>query len=143
MQRPGRALRMAPGHTGVDLRANLQLANAQRLHAGARGFAARHHQLLHAGFGQRARNGGQRALDQRPRLRHPQARLDGLDRFGRGQIDRMMSRAFAASPPDSALMREPSALADYARGYRMFLTGRIAGYVDGTLEVPDPAARIA
>ncbi len=50
--------------------------------------------------------------------------------LGRGQVERVMSQSFGACPPDAAVMSDPGMLADYARGYRMFLTGRIAGYVD-------------
>ena len=38
---------VAPGHAGINLRADLELADAQRLHTGARGFPACHHQALH------------------------------------------------------------------------------------------------
>lgn len=50
--------------------------------------------------------------------------------LGRGQVERIMAGSFGACPPDAAVMSQPAILADYARGYRMFLTGRIAGYVD-------------
>lgn len=41
-----------------------------------------------------------------------------------------MTRSVADSPPDAAFMRDPRNLADDARGYRLFLTGRTTGYVD-------------
>lgn len=50
--------------------------------------------------------------------------------LGRGQVERIMAGSFGACPPDAAVMSQPAVLADYARGYRMFLTGRIGGYVD-------------
>jgi pimeloyl-ACP methyl ester carboxylesterase/DNA-binding CsgD family transcriptional regulator len=50
--------------------------------------------------------------------------------LGRGQVERVMSQGFGACPPDAAVMSNPAMLADYARAYRMFLTGRVAGYVD-------------
>lgn len=53
-----------------------------------------------------------------------------VSHLSRGQYERMMMRTIADSPPDVALMSDPRARADYARGYRMFLTGRIGGYVD-------------
>ena len=63
MQRPGIAVRMAPGHAGVDLRADLHLGDGQRLHAGARGFAAGHDQLAHALRDQAFCDGRERLLD--------------------------------------------------------------------------------
>ncbi len=65
----------------------------------------------------------------RPDLIEAVARLI-ITQLGQGQIDRVLARTFRDSPPDAELMRDPAAIADFARGYRMFLTGRVAGYVD-------------
>ena len=54
---------MAPGHTRVNLRADLHLRHAQRLHTGTRGLATSHHQLAHAPLHQATRNGGQGVFD--------------------------------------------------------------------------------
>lgn len=67
-------------------------------------------------------------------VRHPEG-IEALTRLfvthlSQGHFERMMTRSVADSPPDAAFMRDPRNLADYARGYRLFLTGRIAGYVD-------------
>lgn len=69
------------------------------------------------------------AFVRRPELIEALAKM-WVTYLSRGQIDRLMARVVRDSPPDAALMADPAALADYARGYRMFLTGRIAGYVD-------------
>jgi uncharacterized protein YgbK (DUF1537 family) len=53
----------APWDPGVDLRTDLHLRHAQRLHASARGLAAGQHELPHACIDEAARNRGQRALD--------------------------------------------------------------------------------
>ena len=55
---------MAPRHARVDLRADHQLRDAQSLHTGARGLAARHHQLPNASLHQPAGDARQRLLDQ-------------------------------------------------------------------------------
>lgn len=42
---------------------------------------------------------------------------------------RIVMRSVHLSPPDVALMQDDEAFADYARGFRLFATGRVAGYV--------------
>lgn len=47
------------------------------------------------------------------------------------------------SPPDVAVMKDPRNLADYCRGFQMFLSGRIGGYVReqaALVLAPDPPA---
>jgi len=47
------------------------------------------------------------------------------------------------SPPDVAVMRDPRNLADYYRGFQMFLSGRVGGYVReqaALVLAPDPPA---
>lgn len=67
-------------------------------------------------------------------FRHPHLieRMAGLwvSGLSSGQATRMMTRIVEGSPPDAALMADPRNVADYGRGWRLFLTGRIAGYVD-------------
>lgn len=67
-------------------------------------------------------------------VRHPEG-IEALMRLfvthlSQGHFERMMTSSIADSAPDAAFMRDPRNLADYARGERLFLTGRIAGYVD-------------
>lgn len=48
---------------------------------------------------------------------------------GTGQGRRMVERVVEGSPPDTAVMADPRNLSDYIRGFRLFATGRVAGYV--------------
>jgi hypothetical protein len=76
---------MTPRHTRVDLRADLHLRDAQRLHAGAGGFAAGHHQLAHAKATRPRAMAAMRALHHGARLFHPQLALHRLDGAGVGR----------------------------------------------------------
>lgn len=49
--------------------------------------------------------------------------------LGAGQGRRMVERVAESSPPDAAVMADPRNLSDYMRGFRLFATGRVAGYV--------------
>lgn len=49
--------------------------------------------------------------------------------LGAGQGRRMIERVVEGSPPDIAVMADPRNLSDYMRGFRLFATGRVAGYV--------------
>jgi pimeloyl-ACP methyl ester carboxylesterase len=69
------------------------------------------------------------AFVSRPDLIEPLASLF-IRSLGQGQFDSMLNRSIASSPPDIACMADPANRSDYARGYRLFLTGRVAGYVD-------------
>ena len=57
--------RMAPGNAGIDLRANLQLSDAERLYAGAGRFTTRNHELADTKIEQTTGDRGQRLLQQR------------------------------------------------------------------------------
>lgn len=50
-------------------------------------------------------------------------------RLGDERLRRTTLRVVAPSPPDVALMQNDEAFADYARGFRLFATGRVQGYV--------------
>jgi pimeloyl-ACP methyl ester carboxylesterase len=49
--------------------------------------------------------------------------------LGAGQGKRMIERFAESSPSDAAVMADPRNLSDYMRGFRLFATGRVAGYV--------------
>lgn len=49
--------------------------------------------------------------------------------LGAGHGRRIVERVVDGSPADSAVMADPRNLADYMRGFRLFATGRVAGYV--------------
>jgi len=72
---------VAPGHTGVDLWADLHLGDVQRLHARAGGLAAGHDELAHAKFDQPARNRGDTALDHGAGCLHAELRLHRFHRI--------------------------------------------------------------
>lgn len=66
-------------------------------------------------------------------LRHPDL-IEGLVRLivanlSTDQSKRMMLKAVEGSPLDLATFSDSRNLADYRRGFRMFATGRVAGYV--------------
>lgn len=66
-------------------------------------------------------------------LRHPDL-IEGLVRLivanlSPEQSKRIILKAVEGSPLDMATFADPRNLADYARGFRMFATGRVAGYV--------------
>lgn len=48
---------------------------------------------------------------------------------GTGQGRRMVERVVEGSPPDTEVMADQRNMNDYLRGFRMFATGRVAGYV--------------
>lgn len=50
-------------------------------------------------------------------------------RLDDARLRRTTLRVVAPSPPDVALMQNDEAFADYARGFRLFATGRVQGYV--------------
>lgn len=65
--------------------------------------------------------------------RHPDL-IEGLVRLivsnlSPEQSRRMILKAVEGSPLDMATFADPRNLADYARGFRMFATGRVSGYV--------------
>lgn len=66
-------------------------------------------------------------------IRHPDlieklaATLAGW--LGTGQGRRIVERIVEGSPPDTEVMADPRNMADYMRGFRLFATGRVAGYV--------------
>lgn len=66
-------------------------------------------------------------------IRHPDlieklaATLAGW--LGAGQGKRIIDRVVEGSPVDTAVMADPRNLADYMRGFRLFATGRVGGYV--------------
>lgn len=49
--------------------------------------------------------------------------------LGAGQGRRIVERVAESSPPDAEVMADPRNLNDYMRGFRLFATGRVAGYV--------------
>jgi pimeloyl-ACP methyl ester carboxylesterase/DNA-binding CsgD family transcriptional regulator len=66
-------------------------------------------------------------------FRHPDL-IEGLVRLivanlSPEQSKRIILKAVEGSPLDMATFADPRNLADYARGFRMFATGRVAGYV--------------
>lgn len=66
-------------------------------------------------------------------LRHPDL-IEGIVRLivanlSPEQSRRIILKAVEGSPLDVAVFSDPRNLADYTRGFRMFATGRIAGYV--------------
>ncbi|WGM38941.1 alpha/beta hydrolase [Caulobacter sp. NIBR1757] len=66
-------------------------------------------------------------------LRHPDL-IEGLVRLivanlSTDQSKRIMLKSVEGSPLDLATFSDPRNLADYRRGFRMFATGRISGYV--------------
>ena len=66
-------------------------------------------------------------------LRHPDL-IEGIVKLivanlSPEQSRRIILKAVEGSPLDVELFSDPRNLADYARGFRMFATGRIAGYV--------------
>lgn len=77
---------------------------------------------------------GPLALIKETFLRHPDVieKMAGLwvASLSGGQAMRIMTSTMEGSPPDAALMSDPRNVADYGRSWRLFLTGRIAGYVD-------------
>ncbi len=48
---------------------------------------------------------------------------------GAGQGRRMVERVVEGCPADAQVMADPRNLTDYLRGFRLFATGRVAGYV--------------
>src|SRR5690606_16565523 len=78
----GSGLGVAPGDTRIDLRADLQLRDAQRLDAGARGLATGHDEAAHPAGHEAGGDGGDAALDEFTGVRAAQLLLRGGYRFG-------------------------------------------------------------
>lgn len=66
-------------------------------------------------------------------MRHPDL-IEGLvklvaSNLSSSQSRRIMFKAVESSPLDTAIFADPRNMADYQRGFRLFATGRTAGYV--------------
>src|SRR5580658_1908108 len=71
-----KSTRITPGHSGINLGADLQLRNPQSLHANTCCLSSRDHQDAHAALYERARQGGHRLFNQ--------GRIGGIDPFRPG-----------------------------------------------------------
>jgi len=86
-----------------------------------------------------------RAFQSNPALIEPLTRLF-VGNLTNVEIRELVFRTVRSSPPDLAVMRDALNLADYCRGFQMFMSGRVQGYVreQAALVVQaDPPANLA
>lgn len=82
------------------------------------------------------------AFRSNPALIEPLARMM-VATLTASNVRDLVLKTVRSSPPDVAVMNDPRNLADYYRGFQMFLSGRIAGYVReqaALVTAPDPPA---
>jgi pimeloyl-ACP methyl ester carboxylesterase/DNA-binding CsgD family transcriptional regulator len=85
------------------------------------------------------------AFQSNPALIEPLARLF-VANIRASNVRDLMMKTVRSSPADLAVMADPQNVSDYCRGYRMFLAGRLKGYVreqSALVTQPDPPANPA
>lgn len=87
---------VAPGHAGIDLRADVQKLDLQSMDASARGFSAGKNQLARAAFHKPTRDGRERSLNDFSGLMNSESLLHGVYAGGIGSgIDQQRERRIA------------------------------------------------